>query len=287
MSFNYFILTIPHADFLPYLPPQCSYIRGQLELGELGFLHYQVVVQFVKKIRIPGVKKVFGDRVHVEPTRSEAALEYVWKQETRIDGTQFELGTRKIRRSDPTDWDAIRGLAIRGELQGVPSDIFVRSYLQLSRICSDYAKPVGVERICAVYWGPTGLGKSRRAWWEAGIHAYPKDPNTKFWDGYQNNEHVVIDEFRGLISISNILRWCDRYPVQVEIKGSSRVLSAKKLWITSNLHPEQWYPGLDNATFQALIRRLIIVEFSTEWIPPVAESTVDPDASNDGKGELL
>ena len=75
-----------------------------------------------------------------------------------------------------------------------------------------------MERVVRVYVGPTGVGKSRRAWDEAGFDAYPKDPNTKFWDGYQGQPHVVMDEFRGKIDISNILRWTDQYPVSVETK---------------------------------------------------------------------
>ena len=67
------------------------------------------------------------------------------------------------------------------------------------------------------------------------IGRLPKDPRTKFWDGYRNHEHVVIDEFRGGIDIG-------RYPVIVEIKGSSTVLKATKIWITSNLDPRRMVP---------------------------------------------
>lgn len=112
-----------------------------------------------------------------------------------------------------------------------------------------------------MYWGVTGAGKSRRAWDEAGLNAYPKDPRTKFWDGYRNHENVVIDEFRGDIDIAHLLRWFDRYPVIVECKGSSIVLSAKKIWITSNLDPRQWFPNTDQATIDALMRRLTITHF--------------------------
>jgi len=112
-----------------------------------------------------------------------------------------------------------------------------------------------------VYWGSTGTGKSRTAWGEAGFSAYPKNPRTKFWDGYRGQENVVIDEFRGIIDIALLLIWCDRYPVIVENKGSSTCLQAKKIWITSNLHPRDWYPGVDALTLGALLRRLTITEF--------------------------
>jgi len=129
-------------------------------------------------------------------------------------------------------------------------------------IACDHLEPVAVERTIYVFWGKTGTGKSRRAWEEAGLQAYPKDPRTKFWDGYRNQENVVIDEFRGGIDIAHILRWFDRYPVIVEVKGSSVVLSAKTIWITSNLDPNYWYPELDGETRSALLRRLNITEFN-------------------------
>lgn len=119
-----------------------------------------------------------------------------------------------------------------------------------------------MERSVVVYYGPTGTGKSRSAWAEAGLDAYPKDPRSKFWDGYQSHRNVVIDEYRGAIDISHLLRWFDRYPVLVEVKGSSVVLSADRIWITSNLHPDSWYPEIDPLTLAALKRRLVITEFA-------------------------
>lgn len=117
------------------------------------------------------------------------------------------------------------------------------------------------EKSTVVFWGPTGTGKSRRAWEEATFDAYPKGPTNIWWCGYRGQENVVIDEFRGQIGISHMLRWLDRYPVVVEVKGSSVVLQAKKIWITSNLHPKDWYPELDEETYKALLRRLNIIEF--------------------------
>jgi len=50
----------------------------------------------------------------------------------------------------------------------------------------------------------------------------------------------------------------------VETKGASTVLKASKIWITSNLHPRDWYPALDEKTYQALLRRLQITEMTLE-----------------------
>jgi hypothetical protein len=146
-------------------------------------------------------------------------------------------------------------------MEAIPANVRVVNYRTIRAIGSDYSTAVGMERECFVFWGRTGTGKSRRAWDEAGLEAYGKDPRTKFWDGYQTQECVVIDEFRGGIDISHLLRWLDRYPVRVEIKGSSRPFCATKIWITSNIPPDRWYPECDQETLNALLRRLQVEEF--------------------------
>lgn len=152
------------------------------------------------------------------------------------------------------------GLTI-GNLREIPSDIYIRYYFPIRAIAADASKAVSIERTTNVFWGPTGTGKSRRAWDEAGMDAYAKDPRTKWWCGYHGQKNVVIDEFRGGIDISHMLRWLDRYPVTVETKGSARPLMVEKIWITSNLAPMAWYPDVDKETMDALIRRLNIISF--------------------------
>lgn len=262
---RYFLLTIPHHDFLPYLPSGVQYIKGQLEQGsQTDYLHWQILCSFAKKVSTTKVREIFGTSCHVELSRSSAANEYVWKEDTRV-GHQFELGHLAMKRHSSADWDQVRRDAEQGNFSAIPSDIFIRSYSNLKRIHVDSLEPEMQEKSVSVFWGTTGSGKSHRAWTEAGWEAYPKDPNSKFWDGYRGQENVVIDEFRGAISISHLLRWLDKYPVIVEVKGSSCVLKAKRIWITSNLPPEQWYPDLDNETLAALRRRLNVTHFSTPF----------------------
>lgn len=252
---RYWILTIPHHLFMPFLPPTVDYIIGQLEQGEqTGYLHWQVVVHFSIKRTRSYVKNLFGDELHAELTRSSAAEQYSFKEATRV-GQQFELGKLPMKRNAPKDWDLVRRQAITGDFESIPSDVYIRCYSNLKRIHVDHLQPSCQEKEVYVFWGRTGAGKSKRAWDEATFDAYPKDPNSKFWDGYKGQENVVIDEFRGAISISHMLRWLDRYPTIVEVKGSSTVLRAKRVWITSNVGPEVWYPDLDQETLDALRRR--------------------------------
>lgn len=256
----FWIGTIPHSGFTPYPVPGTKWIKGQLELGAGGFLHWQILVAFTTKKSLSGVRELFGN-YHFELTRSAAAGEYVWKDETSIPSTRFEFGCKPIDRSSPRDWEQTWELATKGDLMAIEASIRVQHYRTLRQISSDFGEPTPMERSCFVYWGATGTGKSRTAWERAGMDAYPKDPRTKFWCGYNGQESVVIDEFRGGIDISHLLRWLDRYPVIVEIKGSSCILRAKRIYVTSNLDPRLWYPELDPETLNALLRRMEITHF--------------------------
>lgn len=259
----FWLLTIPQHEFTPYLPSCCQYIVGQLESGaNTGYLHWQVLVAFKKKTGIAGIKTIFGDSCHGELSRSDAARTYVQKEDTRVEGTGFEFGAKPFQRNSRVEWESVWSAAQSGDLAAIPANVRVVNYRTIRAIASDYSRAIGMERTCYVFWGKTGTGKSRRAWDEGGLDAYCKDPRTKFWDGYQVEKFVVIDEFRGGIDISHLLRWLDRYPVRVEIKGASRPLLAEKIWITSNICPEQWYPLVDQETMAALMRRLIVTEFN-------------------------
>jgi len=244
------------------LPAGVAWICGQQEIGEgTGYVHWQIVVAFTTKKRCAGVKGIFGNH-HCELTRSAAAIAYVNKEHTGVDGTRFAIGARPIRVNNSIDWESVWVAAKTGDLSTIPARIRLVSYRTIRAIAADHSVARPMERTVNVYWGATGTGKSRRAWEEAGMDAYSKDPRSKFWDGYQDEQHVVIDEFRGGIDIAHMLRWLDRYPVRVEIKGSSRPLVATKIWITTNLPPIAWYPEVDDQSFQALNRRLNLVHFA-------------------------
>lgn len=246
------------------------YSKGQLEkCPTTSKLHWQFTVCFAKKVRPRTVKTTLGNGVGCFLTDSKKTLEYVCKDDTS-EGRRWEWGTLPFKRNCKTDWDQVRDKAKAGELDDpcIPANIFVCHYASLKKIKMDYMQGEPVEKEVEVYVGSTGLGKSRKAWQEAGIDAYPKIPTTKFWDGYQGQSHVVIDEFTGQIEITHMLRWLDRYPVLVETKGSGTVLKARKIWITSNLSPEDWYSTAPKIQLDALMRRLKVTIFKEEWTPP-------------------
>jgi len=87
---------------------------------------------------------------------------------------------------------------------------------------------------------------------------YVKTPTTKWWDGYQQQPLVVIDDFRGEIGITHIKTWLDRYPCLVETKGGKIPLATTHWWITSNLEYTEWYKDISDTEYEALKRRLTV-----------------------------
>lgn len=118
-----------------------------------------------------------------------------------------------------------------------------------------------------VYWfhGPPGSGKTREAYDEAKRlgPVYSKTASNQWWNGYVGQENVIIDDWReGNWPFGELLRVLDRYPHQVQKKGSAIQLVAKRIWITCPDRPENVCGGEDALQ---LIRRITkIVKFEME-----------------------
>jgi len=105
------------------------------------------------------------------------------------------------------------------------------------------------------FWGPTGTGKTRAAI-ESDPEAYISSARSRFWNGYEGQTVVILDDLRGdTYPYCELLRILDRYPYNVEVKGDYMPLLATKIYITAPFAPEN-YPqpfGEDNSQ---LMRRI-------------------------------
>ena len=78
----------------------------------------------------------------------------------------------------------------------------------------------------------------------------------QWWQGYNGQTDVIIDDFRGdMCRMHTLLRYLDRYPVQVPIKGSSCWLRATRIIITSCFKPDNVYLK-ERERIEQLLRRI-------------------------------
>ena len=170
--------------------------------------------------------------------------------------------TKKAGDATKSKWATTKELAQAGKLDEIPEDIFIKHYMTLKRIKIDYGKlPPNLEDTSGVwYWGATGTGKSRNARIDY-PDAYMKLPN-KWWDGYQNQEFVIIDDFdKNHACLGYHLKiWADRYAFSAEVKGSTIMIRPKVLVITSNYHPRDIWGETPN-TLNPILRRFKVTEF--------------------------
>ena len=105
--------------------------------------------------------------------------------------------------------------------------------------------PPPTRDVPEVYWfyGKTGTGKTRCAFEET-ESPWISSRNLKWWQGYDVQKHVIIDDFRrDFCTFHELLRITDRYPFSVEVKGGARWLMATKIIITCPKGPEELWEG--------------------------------------------
>lgn len=286
---HYWICTMPHADFVPWLPPGVSWVKGQLEQGLVGgadgYLHWQFVVHLTKKARLGGIKAILGDRGHFELSRSEAATEYCSKEETRVEGTQFELGKRPFKTNSKIDWDQQYDLAIAGDFNSMDKGVLFRGYNNAKRIRMDNIPPVyrGLQK-AYLFVGPTGTGKTRAAK-SIMPDAFRKPGDTKWWSTYNNEKAVIVEEFCGEIPVSRILNWLDREPVLVQVHNGVTYLNTKVWIFTSNVQIKDWYPTLDATRLAALERRfevhnLTSLQGTQQWVESLGKTWITDEVED-------
>jgi len=237
-----------------HLPEETSYTVFGFEVGESGTPHLQGYSEF-QNPRATGpkwsnFKSIWNcSGVHFESRRGTAKQAAVY---CKKDDDYLEYGTMS-QQGHRTDWDlAISTLdespvrdVIQAQPQLCPAIRALERYKQLSY------QPIVRDVHVVVLYGETGTGKSTWAW-EFDENLYNK-PTGMWWDAYEGESTVLLDDFYGEIVYSELLKVLDKYKYRVPYKGGFVACRWNKVFITSNKHPSEWYP--DGLT-PALKRRI-------------------------------
>lgn len=221
------------------------------------------------RIRLTGLKKLLP-RAHLEAMRGTAheAAEYCKKE-----GDYYEEGTLPLNGGETAkrNYDLIIATCKQGKFDDLDSQFFFNHYHTCKRIRQDYPVYVADAEDVTGYWyhGPPRTGKSRFARQENPVF-YDK-PCNKWWDGYDGQEVVIIDDFDRKELGHHLKRWTDRYSFPAEQKGTTIQIRPKRIVITSNYTPEQIWPE-DPMLVAAIRARCKFVLFPNDtaiWDEPV------------------
>lgn len=282
----------------------CHRIRAQQEEGgTTGARHFQMFLQFKKKITLAGLKRVFRTpRIHWEPRKKTArqADDYCGKDDTALewcycasDKCMFKFGGEAERQQGARSlsWgelketpgevihqniiDMYHGGASNAEVATTFPSQWVSKYKGYEKLAQYFQEertrenPRGMPHV-VVFFGPTGVGKTQRArFWldsmkDLGRPFFVKKGNNKWWDGYQGERNVLINEFdpdaKAGMCLHDFLEVCDWGSPPIEVKGSMTTLNADIIVFTSNKNPREWYKDDPYFANQVLRRITYIVD---------------------------
>jgi hypothetical protein len=260
MSFRNWIFTSYEVESPIVFPEWVRYAIYQKELcPSTSRVHYQGYMELTKPARMSYLKSNISDKWHYETRKGsrDQAKNYCRKEDTRIDGP-WEHGSEP-NPGQRTDLQRLETALQEGKTTKQICEEDFTNFAKYSRVIKEYklvmSEPRDFKTEVYILVGKPGTGKSRYCRKNA-PDAYWKSAD-KWWDAYEGQPDVVFDDYYGYLTWTTLLQVCDRYPLQVEMKGGKVNFRAKRVFITSNKPMEDWYDK-EKYDIAALQRRVTL-----------------------------
>lgn len=259
------------------------YYCFSLEVGKQGETpHLHIYFAFENARFGNSVKKVFPT-AHIDYCGggNKSVRDYVFKQgqkwegsekeETKIDGTQYENSELpgEPGQGARSDLDFIKEQIDKGKtpreiLEMNPRNYFYEKYIGemfYNKRCAE--TPIKRDINVVVHTGVAGSGKSHvLTTLEETKLFIGADYSVALFDNYEGQEILFLDEFRGQIPYNQLLIVLDGYKMPIHARYFNKYSLWNDVHITSVIPVEEWYNN-DNIrdTFEQLKRRISKIVF--------------------------
>lgn len=234
-------------------------IYGKEKCPTTGKIHWQSYIEFFKPQRMSGIKKMYNDKtVHLEirnGTREEAKV-YCQKDKDWVEVGEWIKGQGHRTDLTPIVQALIDGTPL-SEVMMTNPEIYCRYRNGLKDIAAHTQRintPAWRSVEIILHTGPTGVGKTRDAMKEATYKI--QGSQLQWWDGYDGDKIICIDEYNNDVKITVLLELLDGYKKRLPIKGGHTFAQWTKVYVTMNLRMEEFHPNAKKAHKDALMRRI-------------------------------
>lgn len=254
-----------------YALPNIRFVCGQLEkCPTTDRIHLQAYIEFKKDTSFKKIKECLPG-VHVETrkgSRDEArgyCTQAVYKGKDKGKfAKEIELG-QWVTQGQRTDLIEIKDMILGEDKRDMNEMIYhygtsFHKIRYIEKLCEYRNKlPRNPDQPPVIHWyyGETGTGKTKQVYDKfEDIYAVQ---SYKWWDGYNQNETILIDDMRrDFCKFNKLLQLLDRYPHKVEMKGGMIEIHSPFIVITCPFHPQFLYQGED---IQQLLRRITHIQY--------------------------
>lgn len=262
-----------HGDIDTLHNIDCTYmIYGLEEAPSTGTKHIQGYIYFENAKSFKTIKRLLGEKTHIEKAKGTAEQNKIYCSK---EGKFFERGVMP-KQGKRTDLDELKKRIIDGEsINNITLENptayhqYGRTMIKIEQIKNESKfrtwKTEGLW-----LWGPTGTGKSFEAYknFKTETHYVWKFNDNGWQDGYNGQEIVIMDDFRGQIKYSELLNILDQYPYTLSRRYLGPIpFLAKKVIITSPSPPEKIYFNIAGGedSIDQLLRRITVKEHTQKW----------------------